>query len=113
MHKTISTKDGRNGMGYDFFLTKVLSHFEIPLGLGVTRTIWKNYFYHLVKCECVEWNIGTNRKVFGFFVEQEKSNNELDEMTVTLTIRDAKISHLKAELLNAKIDWQGGDELSS
>ncbi|KAH0644771.1 hypothetical protein KY284_032655 [Solanum tuberosum] len=114
MHNTISVKDGRHGMGYGYFLTKVFKYFEIPLGLGVIGTVKQNIFMDiLVKWECLEERTWTKSKVSEMVVEQEQVIHELEEMTAILANKDSKIARLRVELLKAKIEGPGEDELAA
>ena len=55
IYKTIIERKGVHGMGYEYFLTEVFKHFQIPLSVGkvgmVKQTISEST---LVECECIE-----------------------------------------------------------
>lgn len=77
MHKTVSMKDGKHGMGYGYFLTKVFNHLEIPLGAGVRGTVKRtNFMNTLVECECLEGRTWQVSKVSELLVEQGQLKHE-------------------------------------
>ncbi|KAH0746521.1 hypothetical protein KY285_008178 [Solanum tuberosum] len=43
IHKTVTVKNGKHGMGYSYFLTSVFSHLEIPLEAGVRGTVKQTF----------------------------------------------------------------------
>lgn len=114
MLKTMTSKDGKHGMGYDYVLNWVFDHFGVELGKGVKGTIKQAFCQTtLLEFECVEDRTDNKAKsqVSDLLEKQEKLRQDLEEMTVPLARKDAKIVRLKVQLLQAQEERPGADEI--
>ncbi|KAH0722612.1 hypothetical protein KY290_005261 [Solanum tuberosum] len=85
MYRSVIEHKGKHGMGYGYFLTKVVHHLNIPVGTGEISTAKKSFtLTTLVECECIEGKTGPLSKISQLVMEQNQLKHELDEMTVRL-----------------------------
>lgn len=58
MRKILIVKDGKHGLGYGYFLTKVFRHFGLPLDTGTKGTGTQTFsFKSLMEYECIEGRV--------------------------------------------------------
>ncbi|KAH0737953.1 hypothetical protein KY290_036658 [Solanum tuberosum] len=111
MYKTVVNHKGKHGMGYGYFLTKVFHHLNISMGAGKIGSAKQSFTLStLVECKCIEGKGNPLNKVSQLVMEQDQLNHELEEMTMQVSNKDAKIALLKAELLKAQTEEPGTDE---
>ncbi|KAH0746349.1 hypothetical protein KY285_008006 [Solanum tuberosum] len=116
MHKTVTAKDSKHGMGYGYLQTRVFNHFAIPLGKGIKGTIKQTIsLTTLIKCECVEGRTGNKGKsqVSELLEQQQQLKHELEEMTVIMASRNAEIAQLNAQLLKAQAEGPSVEEMAA
>lgn len=114
MHKTMFVKDGKHGMCYEYLLTKVFKHFEIPFEHGVRGTVKQTISLNtLIECESVEGKAGNMSKVSELLIEHEQLKHELESIVVTLANGNAEIACLHVQVQLAKTEGPGGEELAS
>ncbi|KAH0765633.1 hypothetical protein KY285_001504 [Solanum tuberosum] len=108
LYKTVVECKGKHGMGYDYFLTKVFHHLNIPVGAGKIGTAKQSFILStLVECECIEGKGNPSNKVSKLVMDQDQLKHELEEMTVRVRNKDAEIALLKAELLKVQTEGPG------
>ena len=100
IHKTVIERKGVHGMGYEYFLTEVFKHFQIPLSAEKMGTVKQTISEStLVECECIEGRVYPKSKMAQLIDDQEQLKHEVEELTVRLSGKEAEIAILKAELL--------------
>ncbi|KAG5582067.1 hypothetical protein H5410_052694 [Solanum commersonii] len=100
LYKSMIKHKGKNGIGYDYFLTKVFHHLNILVGTGKIGT-----------AQCIEGKAGPLSKISQLVMEQGQLKHELEEITVRVSNKDAGIALLKAELLKAQTEGPGTKEV--
>ena len=80
-------------MGYNYFVTKMFHHFNIPMGVGKTGRPKQLFTLNtLEKCECIEEKGNPLSKVSQLIKEQDKLKHELVAMVVLVINMEAEIA---------------------
>ena len=78
-------------MGYNYFVTKMFHHFNIPMGVGKTGHPKQLFTLNtLEKCECIEGKGNPLSKVSHLIMEQDQLKHELAAMTVLVINKDTE-----------------------
>ncbi|KAH0645176.1 hypothetical protein KY284_033060 [Solanum tuberosum] len=112
MYKTMVEHKVKHGMEYDYLLTKVFHHMNIPVGAGKIGTAKQSFTLStLVECQCIEGKGNPLSKVSQLIMEQDQLKHELEEMTMRVSTRNAEIAILKIVLLKAQTERHGTAEV--
>lgn len=72
MGKILIVKDGKHGLGYEYFLTKVFQYFGVPLEAGVRGIVKQMFSLNiLVESEYVEGKTVKLSRIFELLAEKE------------------------------------------
>lgn len=94
-------KDSIHALGYGFLLTRVFDHFKVACKDCSHSTRRKTFtFTTLEECECVKkgGGVGPSSMVSNLIVAQEKSNAELEKMSVLLAEKETENALLQSKL---------------
>ncbi|KAH0740991.1 hypothetical protein KY290_034034 [Solanum tuberosum] len=112
MYKTMVEHKVKHDMKYDYLLTKVFHHMNILGGAGKIGTAKQSFTLStLVECKCIEGKGNPLSKVSQLIMEQDQLKHELEEMTMRVSTKDAKIAILKVVLLKAQTEGPGTAEV--
>ena len=108
IYKTVIERKGVHGIGYEYFLTEVFKHFQIPLSVGKVGTVKQTVSEStLVECECIEGRGNPKSKMAQLIEDQDQLNPEVEELTVRLSGKEAENAILKAKLFTAQNEGPG------
>lgn len=106
-------KDGKDGMHYEYFLTKVLKHFEIPLEHGDRGNVKKLYLWTLLlSVEILKGRKGTSVRCLNYWLNMT-TQLWVKYIVVTLANRNVEISCMDVKVQLAKTEGSGEEELAS
>lgn len=77
MLKIIDTKEGRHGLAYGYFLSRVFKHFGVAVGRGTVDTRKQMFTLSMLeKCECVakRSGVGVQSTIFGLIEAQRRGS---------------------------------------
>ncbi|XP_060198413.1 uncharacterized protein LOC132627220 [Lycium barbarum] len=100
MKKVVTVKEGRHGLAYGFFLTKVFEHFEIKVGKVIVGTRKQMFTLGTLEdCECVpkKGGFGRSSTISSLIDAQERATEETNKLRVENAILKTELQQCAKE----------------